>query len=235
MNRLIWGTSPTVEIVMFSFATRPPEGLQRMRAVWITASYEAKGSPWLLHTYDQAPLLDAFLARLPTGATIDRVGVLAPFHQEDGAPPDGAILDRILDATDGRRGRGFVLDVGVCWEGNPVASSSEGSSNLDGHIGELWAVVDGLRGKETTSWFVLGKHVGHNFEVEDGRAGGSRSMREMNGLCAAGNAWQTGMLDAFAPEGLIDRAALRASLRLWLFPEVHRRDGRVSACRCTAS
>lgn len=184
-------------------------------------------APWLLHTHDKTPLLDAFLARLPADATIDRVGVLAPFHQEDGAPPDGAILDRLLDATDGRRARGFVLDLGVSWEGNPVAPGGEESGNLDGHIGELWGVVDGTRGKETTSWFVLGKHVGHNFEVEDGRAGGSRSTRELNGLCAAGNAWQTGTVEAFAPEGLVDRAALRASLRLWLFPEVHRRDGRV--------
>jgi hypothetical protein len=34
-------------------------------------------------------------------------------------------------------------------------------------------------------------------------------------------------VEAFASEALLDRAALRASLRVWLFPEVHRRDGRL--------
>ena len=98
--------------------------------------------------------------------------MLAPFHQEDGAPPDGAIFDRLLDATEGRRAHGFVLDVGISWEGDSVVPGGDDSRDLDAHIGDLWGVVDGARGKETTSWFVLGKHVGHNFEFNDGRAGG---------------------------------------------------------------
>lgn len=184
-------------------------------------------APWLLHTYDKMPLLDAFLARVPPDAKVERIGVLAPFHQEDGAPPDGAIFDRLLDATEGRRAHGFVLDVGVSWEGNPVAPGGDDSRDLDTHIGDLWGVVDGARGKETTSWFVLGKHVGHNFEFNDGRAGGRRSTRELNALCAEGKAWPTGQLEAFAPEDLLNRAAHRASLRVWLFPEIHRREGRI--------
>jgi hypothetical protein len=156
--------------------------------------------PWLLHTYDKTPLLDAFLARLPPDAKIDRVGVLAPFHQEDGAPPDRAVFDRMLDATEGRRAHDFVLDVGVSWEGNPVAPSGDESRNLNPHIGELWGIVDGALGKETTSWFVLGKHVGRNFEFDDGRAGGRRSTRELNALCAEGKAWPTGQVEAFAPK-----------------------------------
>lgn len=184
-------------------------------------------APWLLHTHDTTPLLDAFLARLPADAKIDRVGVLAPFHQEDGAPPDGAILERLLDATQGRQARGFVLDVGVSWEGNPVAPGGGAAVSPDRHIGELWGVVDGARDKETSSWFVLGKHAGHSFAVEDGRAGGWRSTREMNARCASGSAWPVGTVEAFAPEGLVDRAARRATLQLWLFPEIHRREGRV--------
>jgi hypothetical protein len=60
----------------------------------------------------------------------------------------------------------FEIDDGLIrgWaQNNPVAPGGDDSRDLDTHIGDLWGVVDGARGKETTSWFVLGKHVGHNF------------------------------------------------------------------------
>lgn len=190
----------------------------------------AAGPPWFVHTYTNEPLIDALLARLPAGAMIERIGVLAPYHQEDSATPDNALFDRLLQATEGRRAKGFTLDIGVSWEGNSVGASIGQPAVVDlaGHIGKLWAIVDGVPGKEATNWFVLGKHVGHNFKVDDGRSSGSkRSTRELNARCADKTAWPVRHVEAFAPEGLIARVEERANVRLWLHPQVHRRDGRV--------
>ena len=176
--------------------------------------------------YSKLPLLDAFLARLPPAAKIERIGVLAPFHQEDGAPPDGAIFDRLFDAT-----RDGVRSVS-CWmsayPGRETRSHRAAKDlSLASHIGELWGVADGARGKETTSWFVLGEHAGHGFEIADGRTAARRSTRELNALSAENRLWRTGPIEAFGQENLLNRAADRAPLHLWVFPEIHRREGRV--------
>lgn len=187
------------------------------------------GTPALLHTYSGAALLDVFLDRIPTEGKIARLGVLAPFHQEDGAPPDAAVLDRLLDWVSARQKDRVVLDVGVSWEGNPVAPAAQRPETMAGHQGSLWGFLDGDRGQESTNWGVLGDHVGHNFEVLDGRRTSTRSTRDMNARLTAGRAWPAGSLIAFAPEGLVDRAAKRADLHLWLHPELHRREGRTYA------
>ncbi len=183
--------------------------------------------PWFLHSYHATPLLEAFLARLPTDAKIERIGVLAPFHQEDGAPTDGAVFDHLLNAAQGRSTRNFTLDVGLSWEGNAVAPGTDTAQDLDSHIGKLWGVADGARGKETVSWFVLGAHIGQHFGTYDGRQTGERSTRELNALRSEGRLWQTGPVATFGPETLLDRAGARAPLKLWVFPEIHRAEGRV--------
>lgn len=193
-----------------------------------TAEGDPDAPPWLLHSEAGRPLLDAFLARLPADARIERIGVLAPFHQEDHAPPDGAVFDRLLAATEGRRARGFTLDVGLSWEGNPVGpGSGRHEGPLDARIGELWAETRGDAGQESTAWFVLGRHEERSFAVWDGRREEWRSSRDLNARCAAGRAWPVGPVEAFGPAELVGRAASRVEVRAWLHPEVHRQDGRV--------
>lgn len=183
-------------------------------------------APRLLHSVGEQPLLDAFLACIPTGATIEQIGVLAPFHQEDGALPDAAVLDRLLDAAEGRRARSLIFDVGVSWEGNPVAPGRQTPGPFHEHTGELWGWLEGAAGKETMTWFVLGQHDTRSYAIDDGRTQGWRSTRELNAAWQAGHTWPIGTVEAFAPAGLVARASGRASLRLWLHPEIHRRDGR---------
>jgi len=174
-------------------------------------------------------LLEAFLTRLPARATIERIGVLAPYHQEDGATPDKAIFDRLLQASEGRQAKDFTLDIGVSWEGNSVGASAGQPpiAELTAQVGNLWAVIEGGRGKETTNWFVLGKKVGHEFEIDDGRSPSLRSTRELKARCMEKTAWPVGNVEAFAPQGLVDRVRDYANVRLWLHPQVHRQEGRV--------
>ena len=188
----------------------------------------ASGSstPWLLHTYDEKPLIDLFLDRLPPDAKVDRIGILAPFHQQDGAPPDAAVLDRLLDATEGRRGRNFVLDVGVSWEGNSVAYGLIEKVDPLEYLGKLWGKIDGAPGKETASWFVPSGRVGRYIESNDGRVTNRITIRAFLDMVSKQTVWPVQTVEAVAPADLIERAAARTALRVWLYPEIHRREGR---------
>jgi hypothetical protein len=201
--------------------------LAELRARLPVGEATASSGPALLDSLTDGPLLEAFLRRLPPSARIDRIGVLAPFHQEDGAAPESAVLDRLVQATEGRRSREFVLDVGLSWEGNAVAPVRSPIPQFDSHEGELWGWLEGDAGRETASWVVVGAATGRVRAIDDGRAAAERGVRDLERARAAGRTWPAGPIEARGPTRLIDRVAARVDTRLWLHPEVQRSEGRV--------
>jgi hypothetical protein len=185
----------------------------------------ANDSP-LLHTARGGVLLDDFLARIPAGAKVRRVGVVAPFHQEDGAQPDRALFDRLLDWTKGRRKRGFAVDVGVSWETSPLAPREGEDADLWQRQGQLWARVDGKPGEQSLRYVVLEGHKPHYWGVRDRQGRHWWSSREVNRLVREGRLWPTGEVEAHGPTKLVKRLSRKAPMQLWLHPAVHWRDGR---------
>lgn len=194
----------------------------------LSPGYEdTEPSPDFLAAPNPVTLLDQFVALIPPDAKAHEIGVLAPFHQEDGAPPDQSVLDRLLDAFEGRRIRNLRLDVGVSWEGNPLAPPSEPETSFWDGQGKLWGLREGRPGDETVSWFVLGKHVGHEYVCNSGASTKKRSTVSLKRAIKDGRAWRVGSVISAGPAKLVERAAKRSRLRLFLHPEVYRVKGRV--------
>ena len=185
------------------------------------------GPPWFLGTAGDEPLLERFFARIPQHERVHAVGVLAPFHQEDGVHPEAAVFDKVLDLVGKRRARGMRLDVGVTWEGNRVTAPPDVPQPDSWQSrGRLWGWSEGRSGKDTVSWFLLDRHEGFGFWCDDGRTPEHRSTRWINTQSASSKAWVVDTIRAYAPAALLKRAGRRAGLSMWLHPEVRRENGR---------
>jgi hypothetical protein len=183
--------------------------------------------PALLVGGQAEPLLEKILARIPHGARVHSIGVLAPFHQEDGARAESSVLERMLDGLGKRCAKTVKLDIGLSWEGNPVAPPAETEPpSLHSSKGRLFGWTERGDGGPTVSWFRLGAHEGYSFRCQVGAEEVLRSSRALNQALSNGKAWLVDRVVAPGPASLIGRAAKRSQLHLWVHPEVHRVDGR---------
>lgn len=186
-----------------------------------------EGLPRFLHTFSGRPLLDQFLDGLPNDATVRSVGLLAPFHQEDGASPERAVMDRIVDSLEKRCTGKLVLDVGLSWERNPVSSTNHETVDIEAGLGQLWGIEEGSGGKEQTLWFVLGKREDRSRACDHGSMVQQRSTRELHQGIHDGKIWPVGSVEVAGPGSLVERVSGRSDLSLFVHPEFRKRDGQV--------
>lgn len=183
-------------------------------------------APALLESTTAGPLLERFLKRIPADARVHSLGVMAPFHQEDDAPPEVAVIERAVSLLGNRLARGFEVHVGFAWEGNPLTPTTTDVADPDAHLGELWARRTGGAVHDTVSWFLLARRGSWNFVCEGPRAPQQYSKRSLRADVAAGVAWPVGTVRAAGPANLVARLAQQFQVRAFVFPEVRREDGR---------
>jgi len=192
---------------------------------------DADASPELLHTAaGAASMLDQFLARIPDDERVRRLGVLAPFHQEDGAQPEFTVIDRLLDGLRTPRGKRPKLDLGLSWDGNPLTPperDSDESLPLWECEGRLFGWTEGGSEEANTSWFVLGRHEGHGYWCESAGPSIWRTTRALNTAIAARRCWPIAEVPLAGPDSIIRRLIKRSAASLWGFPEARLESGRV--------
>ena len=184
------------------------------------------GAPALLETATSGPLLDRFFARIPANAKIHAIGVLAPYHQEDDAAPESAVIERAISAAGDRASRQMKIDVGLCWENNRLSPPGDPPVDTYPLEGELWAWREGASGKQTVSWFLVGDHVGHTFNCVNAAGVTPRATRTMRSQLESSSAWLVDHVQASAPPHLLERLAKRRRLHIWCLPEFRLENGR---------
>ena len=183
--------------------------------------------PRFMHSLSDKPILEQFFDGLPDDARVHSAGILAPFHQEDGAQPERAVLDRIVNALAGKRRGKLPLDVGLSWEQNPVGPTVDETTDLEGGRGRLWAIEEGGTRNVETHWFILGERDGWNRQCDHGHKTQLRSTRELNQGINERWAWMVGPVAVAGPRGLIERVGDRAELSLFVHPEFRKEEGRI--------
>ena len=183
--------------------------------------------PRFLHSLASTPILEQLVDAIPAKARVHSVGILAPFHQEDGATPERAVFDRLIDAFGPRCKGKLPLDVGLAWDRNPTGSTGEESPGLDGGRGRLWAIEAGSNRNATSRWFVLGDRVSKSRWCDFGANSQLLSSRELNQAMSDGRAWVVGPVEVAGPQELIERARKKARIDLFVLPELRKDQGNV--------
>jgi hypothetical protein len=177
----------------------------------------------------EGAMLDHLKAVLPDDARISRVGVLAPFFEQDdldaGSEESGlsSVLRKLFAL---RPSEGATLDVGVPWDdASLVAPPTAELPTLDAHCGSLWAHriqerVDGAT-VERMAHFVPEKVGERRVEARDAAGTACRFEREaLDAQIAARRLWPVTTPTVFAPARILRRLADEHPVSLWLHPSV---------------
>lgn len=173
------------------------------------------------------PLLDQLGSSIHTAAKITRVGVLAPFFEQDDLavsnPDEGmsTVLTRLLAL---RPSSGAILDIGVPWDDAPLAvANAEKLDVLDEGIGALWVwrKRDASEGKsvESMDHFVLTGASAKRVEVTNGAGAPARYDRAvLEEAIEAHRLWKARRPTVHAPKAILRKLAEGHEVQLWLHP-----------------
>lgn len=179
-------------------------------------------STWcLLGSAHGGPLLRQLLALVPPGASVTRVGILAPFWELDDADAmHGA--DSILGALAEHVGPTTAIDLGVPWDNSPVERMGEPTAALEPGFGKLWAWRYEQDDETVLELLTPTKLSGAQLHYVDHRGVARRHDRtDTESALRAGRLWPAPDPVVFAPQAAIDAArGVFAELRLWLHPAV---------------
>lgn len=167
-------------------------------------------------------LLDQIAAALPADARIRRIGVLAPFFEQDdlavgdieaGLSSVLAQLLAVLPSGDA------VLDVGVPWDDAPLAPPAGVElPTLEDHLGKLW-VRKRPGSSEPITHLVIERVTARRIEARDAAGEPCRLDREaLEAEIKEGNLWPAARPTAYAPKRILERLAAERPVRLWLHP-----------------
>ena len=133
------------------------------------------------------PILPRFLALIPDGWNIDRVSLLAPFHEQDDAQAGhmdeirsvlGTMTATRAGARAGRAAKAPAVELGTAWEDAPLAAGAIPAASLEAHLGGLWGrVLTGDAGKTFIDYFVLDTLTSKQAWVRDRRGTARRWSR----------------------------------------------------------
>jgi hypothetical protein len=171
-------------------------------------------------------LLDQLKEVIPDAAKITRVGVLAPFFEQDdfdAGTTDG--LDAVLaDLLSLRPSTGAILDVGAPWDDATVAApASDKRPSLGDQPGGLWArrrqVLEDGETFEQMEYFVVNAITAKRVEVTDGAGKACRYARdELEAKISEHRVWPVSKPTVHAPGAILKRLADKHAVRLWLHP-----------------
>lgn len=172
------------------------------------------------------PLLDRLGEALPAGATITRIGLLAPFFEQDdldAATDDGlgAVIPQILAL---RPSADAAVDIAVPWDDAPVAPpASVPAPRLDEGVGALWARherdADVDPPRHTLRWWVLDAVKPSTVRLTHGRSRTiSVDRADFEAEIADRRTWRAPTPTVFAPRAILERVSERHPVELWLHP-----------------
>jgi len=195
--------------------------LERRLAVDAAPSPEGLPHFALIDSTLDRPVLDQIFELLPEGATVTRVGLLAPFFETDGE--GSSIFDHVHE----RVGPAVTVDVGMAWDNpSPVREDPE-TSPFDAAPRRLWCWRYDDE-SATVEYFVPTRMMRTRYECID-QWGEARqwSIEEAEATLADGRLWPIEPLQAYAPARILRRAADRFEhVRAWLFPATTLHEGR---------
>ena len=179
----------------------------------------------LLSSAHGGPLLHQVFALVPVGASITRVGLLAPFWELDDADAMAG-TDSILGALAEHLDPTVVIDVGVLWDNPPIERHAPPSAALEPDFGKLWAWQYEEDDKTVIEILTPTKLSGAQLHYVDARGASRRYDREVSETALReGRLWPAPDPIVFAPQAAIDAArAIFGDVRLWLHPAIQLED-----------
>lgn len=172
-------------------------------------------------------LVDILGERLPADARITRIGVLAPFFEQDdlaaGDDPGGlpSALGALLAL---RSAKGATLDIGVPWDDAPLGPPPWAEPPaLDAHLGELWAHRYEAPGEDgpihRIAHFIIDRVTAKRVEARNAAGEPCRLDRAaLEASIADGRLWPVARPTVHAPKRILARLAAERAVRLWLHP-----------------
>lgn len=172
-------------------------------------------------------ILDALGSALPTDAKLARVGVLAPFFEEDdlaAGDPETGLRGALADILALRPSEGATLDIGVPWEDAPVtAPAAAGRASLAKGVPGLWAWrrrAPGVEDAPERVTYLTIERVG-DIRVEGVNASGEACRLDRDELEADvedRSLWRVATPQVHAPEHILSRIAAERPTAVWLHP-----------------
>lgn len=174
-------------------------------------------------------LLDVFNRALHEDAKLIRVGVLAPFFEQDDVAVADAehgmqallsdLLNLRLPAT-----KDIELDIGAPWDDAPLSASTAAEPpSLDEGKGALWAWRRCEERDDNTvermSYFTMGDAKAKLIKAIDAAGKACHFEREqLTEEIAAGRLWRIDPPKVHAPKTILERIAENRTVNLWLHP-----------------
>jgi hypothetical protein len=169
----------------------------------------------------QGSLLEAILQLVPADTRVTRVGLLAPFLEQDDADAHElreltSVLARIAEL---RRAKEFTFDVGTIWDQNALERPAELPTSLDAGLGRLWVQrTEGEEGVEI-AYQTIRAVTAKSAEIGDALGQSRRRPRaELETFLAEGQLWPLGDLVVHAPKNILAILGKELPLALWLHP-----------------
>ena len=188
-------------------------------------SVESRSSSLALLDSTAGPILEQLVALLPTGATIESIGMLAPFFERDDAGFDS---ESVFTSFVHRLSADAVLDVGVAWN-NPEMQDS-GESDLEQGIDQLWTWAWDDEGTRTLDYLVP-ISVGPKLLIYLDEAGKRRRcpIYDVYKEIEDRSLWMQEPPQVFLPSNSLSKAHEHFSdVRMWLHPSTRIVDGQPS-------
>ena len=169
----------------------------------------------------QRSLLDVILELVPADARVTRVGLLAPFLEQDDADAHElreltSVLARIAEL---RRAKEFTLDVGTIWDQNALERPAELPASLDEGLGRLWVQRTESEEGVEVAYATIRALTAKGAEITDALGQPRRRPRaELEALLAEGQLWPLADLVVHAPKNILAILGKELPLALWLHP-----------------
>lgn len=162
---------------------------------------------------------------IPAEATIERIGVLAPFFERDDlGAADGqtgltSVIDQLVHLRPGSRP---TLELGVPWDDAPLARPATSPAPTLAAGPGLWAVrgTEAVDGEEVDAiTYVLIVSVGpKQVELRGNLARRKYPRVELEQMIADGQMWPVSRPTVHAPATILRRVAAELPVELWLHP-----------------
>ena len=182
-----------------------------------------------LHTETSTPLLEQFLSLIPEPHEITRVGLIAPFYEEDNSQMETSVLVSLKDFADKRKKRKLLFEVGLPWEEPSLGQKGEKNIMVENHLDQLWGQRRGEGNRAQIEYFVPKRVTKRKVFIED-QQGKRRSLyrEDFEYSMEKKMTWPVGKVNSYGPNGIINEIAESCpEASFWLFPNIRLEDSEI--------
>jgi len=194
----------------------------------ISEIQEPKGINFL-HTETGTPLLKQFLSLIPESHEITRVGLIAPFYEEDNSQMEKSVLVSFKDFADKHKKQKLIFEVGLPWEESSLGPKGEKNIMVENHLDQLWGQRSGEGNSSKIEYFVPKRVTKRKVFIEDQQGKGRSLDREdFEYSIDTKKTWPVGKVNSYGPHGLINEIAESCpEASFWLFPNMRLEDNEI--------